>query len=240
MRGVLITFEGVEGSGKTTQMLRLARWLKRQGFAVEQTREPDGTPLGQGRAAPLRARSRAADRDVPVPGRPPAARRRAHPALAPRAPRGPVRSLHRRHRRLSGLRAGPRSRADPRAEPARHGRRAARPHAALRPGSGRRLSPHPRPPPRPLRAPGAGVSSPRAPRVSRDPAGRAQARAHRGRRPAAGRGRRSRCRRSWRRRSVALEAIRDQPRAVELLRRALAGGRSRTPTRSWGRAAPVA
>lgn len=48
MRGVLITFEGVEGSGKTTQMLRLARWLKRQGFAVEQTREPDGTPLGQG------------------------------------------------------------------------------------------------------------------------------------------------------------------------------------------------
>ena len=48
MRGMLITFEGVEGSGKTTQMLRLARWLKRQDHAVEQTREPDGTPLGQG------------------------------------------------------------------------------------------------------------------------------------------------------------------------------------------------
>jgi dTMP kinase len=48
VRGVLITFEGVEGSGKTTQMLRLARWLKRQGLAVERTREPDGTPLGQG------------------------------------------------------------------------------------------------------------------------------------------------------------------------------------------------
>jgi len=48
VRGVLITFEGVEGSGKTTQMLRLARTLKRQGFAVEQTREPDGTPLGAG------------------------------------------------------------------------------------------------------------------------------------------------------------------------------------------------
>ena len=48
MRGVLITFEGVEGSGKTTQMLRLARWLKRTGHAVESTREPDGTPLGRG------------------------------------------------------------------------------------------------------------------------------------------------------------------------------------------------
>ena len=46
MRGVLVTFEGVEGSGKTTQMLRLARWLKRQGYPVEQTREPDGTPFG--------------------------------------------------------------------------------------------------------------------------------------------------------------------------------------------------
>jgi len=48
VRGVLITFEGVEGSGKTTQMLRLARWLKRQGHTVERTREPDGTRLGQG------------------------------------------------------------------------------------------------------------------------------------------------------------------------------------------------
>jgi dTMP kinase len=43
---VLITFEGVEGSGKTTQMRRLGRWLKRQGYQVEQTREPDGTALG--------------------------------------------------------------------------------------------------------------------------------------------------------------------------------------------------
>jgi dTMP kinase len=46
VRGVLITFEGVEGSGKTTQMLRLARWLKGQGHQVERTREPDGTALG--------------------------------------------------------------------------------------------------------------------------------------------------------------------------------------------------
>jgi len=44
--GVLITFEGVEGSGKTTQMMRLDRWLRRQGRKVEHTREPDGTRLG--------------------------------------------------------------------------------------------------------------------------------------------------------------------------------------------------
>lgn len=48
MRGVLVTFEGVEGSGKTTQMHGLARWLRRQGYQVEQTREPDGTALGRG------------------------------------------------------------------------------------------------------------------------------------------------------------------------------------------------
>ena len=48
MRGVLITFEGVEGSGKTTQMARLARWLRGQGYRVERTEEPDGTALGVG------------------------------------------------------------------------------------------------------------------------------------------------------------------------------------------------
>ena len=48
MRGVLITVEGVEGSGKSTQLRRLARWLRRQGHAVELTREPDGTRLGVG------------------------------------------------------------------------------------------------------------------------------------------------------------------------------------------------
>jgi len=46
MRGCLITFEGVEGSGKTTQMLRLERALRRAGHRVERTREPDGTALG--------------------------------------------------------------------------------------------------------------------------------------------------------------------------------------------------
>ena len=46
MRGVLITFEGVEGSGKSTQMRRLDRWLRREGYRTEITREPDGTALG--------------------------------------------------------------------------------------------------------------------------------------------------------------------------------------------------
>jgi dTMP kinase len=46
VRGVLITFEGVEGSGKSTQMTRLGHWLRRRGHRVEATREPDGTRLG--------------------------------------------------------------------------------------------------------------------------------------------------------------------------------------------------
>jgi dTMP kinase len=46
VRGVLITFEGVEGSGKTTQLARLARHLKSRGHKIEQTEEPDGTALG--------------------------------------------------------------------------------------------------------------------------------------------------------------------------------------------------
>jgi dTMP kinase len=46
VRGIFITFEGVEGSGKTTQMARLARALRRRGHRVERTSEPDGTALG--------------------------------------------------------------------------------------------------------------------------------------------------------------------------------------------------
>jgi dTMP kinase len=46
VRGILITFEGVEGSGKSTQLVRLQRHLARAGRRVERTREPDGTRLG--------------------------------------------------------------------------------------------------------------------------------------------------------------------------------------------------
>jgi dTMP kinase len=47
MRGWFITFEGPEGSGKTTQMRRLAPWLVDQGFDIVTTREPGGTPVGE-------------------------------------------------------------------------------------------------------------------------------------------------------------------------------------------------
>lgn len=46
MPGLLITVEGVEGSGKTTQCLRLAERLRARGLDVVLTSEPDGTPLG--------------------------------------------------------------------------------------------------------------------------------------------------------------------------------------------------
>jgi dTMP kinase len=46
MRGALITVEGVEGSGKSTQCARLAAHLTTRGIEVVLTSEPDGTPLG--------------------------------------------------------------------------------------------------------------------------------------------------------------------------------------------------
>lgn len=45
-RGHFITFEGLDGSGKTTQLRRLAAWLTASGRSVVTMRNPGSTPLG--------------------------------------------------------------------------------------------------------------------------------------------------------------------------------------------------
>jgi len=56
--GIFITFEGIEGSGKTTQLARLSKRLRESGYRVVETREPGGTPLAE--------RIRSVMLDVPV------------------------------------------------------------------------------------------------------------------------------------------------------------------------------
>lgn len=45
-RGRLISFEGLDGAGKTTQMNLLEQWLDAHGISYARTREPGGTSLG--------------------------------------------------------------------------------------------------------------------------------------------------------------------------------------------------
>ncbi len=47
VRGRFITFEGIDGAGKSSQIAATVALLAARGIAVEQSREPGGTPLGE-------------------------------------------------------------------------------------------------------------------------------------------------------------------------------------------------
>ena len=47
MKGLFITFEGIDGCGKTTQAERLAAYLSSQGRQIVLTREPGGTGVSE-------------------------------------------------------------------------------------------------------------------------------------------------------------------------------------------------
>src|ERR1700744_3951264 len=45
-QGLFITFEGLDGSGKTTQIKRLSAWMRKRGADPVMTRQPGGTETG--------------------------------------------------------------------------------------------------------------------------------------------------------------------------------------------------
>ena len=217
-RRVFVTFEGLDGSGKTTQVELLRTVLEAEGREVVSTREPGGTEVGEqiradraprlpdhpvGRGRSLRRRARGARRG----GDPPGARAR----------RGrPLRPLHRLLARLPGARARARRRARARHEPPGDARTASRPDdpaaGRARPvgaARGRRARPDRARERRLPRARRRGVprSSPSCSRAASP--------------PSTGRG----CRPSWPRRSLdAFERLPEQAEAKRLLRAALSEG----------------
>ncbi|MHB8247417.1 MAG: dTMP kinase [Acidithiobacillus sp.] len=46
-RAFFLTLEGIEGAGKSSAVSFIANWLEERGYAVEVTREPGGSPLGE-------------------------------------------------------------------------------------------------------------------------------------------------------------------------------------------------
>jgi dTMP kinase len=46
-RGLFITIEGIDGTGKSTQSRLIAEWLRRRGYKPLVTREPGGTQVGE-------------------------------------------------------------------------------------------------------------------------------------------------------------------------------------------------
>ena len=85
---LFVTFEGIEGSGKSTHLRGSPRALRTAGHDVVETREPGGTALGQALRelllAPSATPPRAARRAAPLLRRPRAARRAGDPARARR------------------------------------------------------------------------------------------------------------------------------------------------------------
>ena len=125
---MFVTFEGIDGSGKTTQVERLRAFLEAEGREVVTAREPGETALGE------------AIRNLVLHGGPMTpwaeallyaalarrGRRRGDAARARARRRRPARPLPRQLDRLPGDRARPRRRRGARGEHARHRRPAAR------------------------------------------------------------------------------------------------------------------
>ncbi|NLU11140.1 MAG: dTMP kinase [Tepidanaerobacter acetatoxydans] len=63
MKGKLITIEGPDGAGKTTQVKKISEYLRTKGFKVLVTREPGGTSLGE----KLRKLLLTLEGEIPVP-----------------------------------------------------------------------------------------------------------------------------------------------------------------------------